>query len=61
MMHATVALHRGGQVLKNKVNDTCTVFDLIRHRASDVQNAQMKKATLFWEQDYMQHENNKLK
>ena len=61
MMHATVALHRGGQVLKNKVNDTCTVFDLIHHRASDVQNAQMKKATLFWEQDYMQHENNKLK
>ena len=61
MAHTAIAIHRGGQVLKNRVNDTCTVFDLIDHRASDIQNAQMKKARLFWEQDYMQHENNKLK
>lgn len=60
MVHSTISLHRGAKVLKNKVNDTCTVFDLIDNRASDVQKSQMKKARLFWEQDYMQHENNKL-
>lgn len=61
MVHATYAVHRSGLVLKNKVNDTCTVFDLIDHRAVDVQNSQMKRARAFWEEDYMRHENNKLK
>ena len=60
-VHATYAVYRSGLVLKNKVNDTCTVFDLIDHRAVDVQNSQMKRARAFWDEDYMQHENNKIK
>ena len=62
MIHATIALERGGRVLKNKVNETCTVFDLIDAPSAEaLQRRQMKRAKGFWTEDYMQHENNKLK
>ena len=61
MAHTVVAIHRGGQVLKNRVNDTCTVFDLMGDGSKEaIQRRQITKARKFWEEDYMRHENNKI-
>ena len=60
MIHSTIAIHKGGIVLKNKVNDACTVFDLINQDKGALQRRQMMKARKFWEEDYMQHETNKI-
>ena len=61
MIHATYAIHRGDRMVKHKVNEACTVFELIDHRASDVQKSQMKKAELWWKEDFMKDDTNKIK
>ncbi len=58
--HSILFLHRGTQQLKNNVYASCTVFDLIDHRPSDVQNAQMKLARKYWQEDFMKNEKNKV-
>lgn len=60
LAHTIYATHRSTNAMKNKVCDTCTVFDLIDHRPVDVQNAQMKKAERWWAEDFMKNENNKI-
>lgn len=60
MLHTTYALHRSTQSMKHKVCETCTVFDLINHRPVDVQKSQMRKAELWWEEDFMSDETNRI-
>ncbi|MBR0194748.1 MAG: EpsG family protein [Paludibacteraceae bacterium] len=61
MGHSVYAFNKNAQLLKHKIYTACTVFDLIDHRACDVQNTQMKKARLWWEEDFMNNTGNQLK
>ena len=45
---------------KHDIYAVCTVFDLIDHRPADVQKSQLKKARLWWEEDFMKNQDNKL-
>lgn len=61
LVHSILFLHRGTQQLKNNVYASCTVFELIDHRPSDVQNSQMKLAQKYWKEDFMANPTNKIR
>lgn len=58
LIHFVYMFDCNARLHKHKIYTSCTVFDLIDHRAGEVQNAQMKQARLWWEEDFMKHENN---
>ena len=60
MIHSVYKFHVSTSQLKNNVYKSCTVFELIDHRSSDIQNAQMKLAYRYWKEDFMKNENNRI-
>ena len=61
LTYTTFSFHRNSLSNKYRIYTACTVFDLRNHRASDIRNSQLKQARLWWEEDFMKGEQNKLK
>lgn len=58
--YCTYSFHRSASAMKYPIYASCTVFDLIDHRASDLQKSQLKKAMSWWKEEWMKDENNKV-
>ena len=58
--HFTYLCKRSSLESKHDIYEVCTVFDLVDHRASDVQKSQLLKAKLWWEEDFMKNQQNKV-
>lgn len=59
-VHTTRRYIQEGSQMKSHILEACTVFDLKQQSERKIRNRQMKKAEIFWRQDYRKGDKNRL-
>ena len=45
---------------KSKIHDDTTIFDLKRYEKETIKNRQLKKAKIYWKEDFMEGSKNRI-
>jgi len=62
MIHVPFSLLRIDKKMHSHVNDTCTIFSFAGDATKEaVQRRQMERAMLFWNEDFMKDDTNRIK
>lgn len=59
-VHTTRRYIQEGRQMKSHILEACTVFDLRHQSEKQIRDRQLKKAEIFWTQDYRKGDQNKL-